>query len=193
MVPKTGNSSCGISQRLLLRIYCFFTSRSASSEPRLSNLLIATRSAKSSISIFSSCVAAPNSGVITYKETSLCSIISVSDCPIPEVSRIIKSYSAAFNTSIASPTYLESARLLWRVASERMYTRSLLIAFIRIRSPSSAPPVLRLDGSTEINPICFSGKSIRNLRTNSSTRDDFPAPPVPVIPSTGVSEFSFFL
>ena len=50
----------------------------ASNEPLLSNLLIATKSAKSSISIFSNWVAAPNSGVITYNETSECSMISVS-------------------------------------------------------------------------------------------------------------------
>ena len=65
------------------------------------------------------------------------------------------------------------------------------MAFIRILSPNSAPPVLRFDGSTEINPIVFSGKSIRNRLTNSSTKDDFPAPPVPVIPSTGIFEVSF--
>jgi hypothetical protein len=45
------------------------------------------------------------------------------------------------------------------------------------------------DGSTEINPIVFSGKSIKNRRTNSSTKEDFPAPPVPVIPNTGILEF----
>ena len=28
-----------------------------------------------------------------------------------------------------------------------------------------------------------------NLLTNSSTREDFPAPPVPVIPRTGVFDF----
>ena len=36
--------------------------------------------------------------------------------------------------------------------------------------------------------IFFFGKSIINLLTNSSTKEDFPAPPVPVIPRTGVSE-----
>ena len=41
------------------------------------NLLIEIISAKSSISIFSNCVAAPYSGVITYKEMSECSNISV--------------------------------------------------------------------------------------------------------------------
>ena len=38
-------------------------------------------------------------------------IISVSDCPMPDVSKIIKSNSAAFKTSIASFTYLDSAKL----------------------------------------------------------------------------------
>ena len=92
-------------------MYCFFTSLTASKAPLLSNLFRATKSAKSSMSIFSNCVAAPNSGVITYKEVSECSIISVSDCPIPEVSKIIKSNSAAFKTCTASFTYLESAKL----------------------------------------------------------------------------------
>ena len=67
------------------------------------------------------------------------------------------------------------------------------MAFIRILSPSNAPPVFLLDGSTDINPIVFSGKSLRKRRTNSSTKDDFPAPPVPVIPRTGIVLFSFFL
>ena len=34
--------------------------------------------------------------------------------------------------------------------------------------------------------MVLSVKSNKNLRTNSSTNDDLPAPPVPVIPSTGV-------
>ncbi len=69
----------------------------------------------------------------------------------------------------------------------------LLIAFILIRSPNKAPPVFRLEGSTEISPIVLFGKSIKNLLTNSSTKLDFPEPPVPVIPKTGVVEFLFFL
>ena len=86
----------------------------------------------------------------------------------------------------ASATCFESAKFDCRVASERMYTRSFFIEFIRILSPSNAPPVLRLEGSTETTAICLSLKSTRNLRTSSSTKDDFPAPPVPVIPNIGV-------
>ncbi len=55
---------------------------------------------------------------------------------------------------------------------------------MRILSPKSAPPVFLFEGSTEIIPMVFSGKSTKNLRTNSSTKLDFPEPPVPVIPRT---------
>ncbi|MCY1533136.1 hypothetical protein D9M68_684490 [compost metagenome] len=83
--------------------------------------------------------------------------------------------------------------MAWRVASERMYTLGLLIAFIRMRSPSRAPPVFRLEGSTEIIASVLSFTSMRKRRTSSSTRDDFPAPPVPVMPNTGalLPEVSF--
>jgi len=110
IVPYTGTSSSPASNMPRLRLYCFFTSRSASNAPRLSNLLRAIISAKSSISIFSNCVAAPYSGVITYKDTSECSSISVSDWPIPDVSKIIRSKSVAFNISNVSLTYTDNAK-----------------------------------------------------------------------------------
>ena len=50
------------------------------------------------------------------------------------------------------------------------------MAFIRILSPKRAPPVFRFEGSTEIIPIVFLGKSNKKRRTNSSTKLDFPAP-----------------
>ena len=59
------------------------------------------------------------------------------------------------------------------------------MAFIRIRSPNKAPPVFLFDGSTDMIAICLSLKSIKKRLTNSSTKEDFPDPPVPVIPSTG--------
>ena len=185
IVPYTGSSSSVLANALWLRLYCLRTSRSASSEPRLSNLLIAIASAKSSMSIFSSCVAAPYSAVITYSETSACSVISVSLWPMPEVSTITRSNRAARQISIDSRTCLDSDMFDCRVASDRMYTRGLSIEFIRIRSPSRAPPDLRFDGSTEITAIVLSLKSVRNRRTSSSTSELLPAPPVPVTPSTG--------
>ncbi len=65
MVPTTGICSVGISKAFWFRWYCLRTSRRASAAPRLSNLFSATTSAKSSMSIFSSWVAAPYSGVMT--------------------------------------------------------------------------------------------------------------------------------
>ena len=62
MVPNTGISSVFWWNSSRLRWYCLRTSRSASSAPLRSNLLMATKSAKSSMSIFSSWLAAPNSG-----------------------------------------------------------------------------------------------------------------------------------
>jgi hypothetical protein len=63
-VPNTGIAS-GAAVKPRLRCTCLATSRSASAAPRRSNLLMATTSAKSSMSIFSSWLAAPNSGVMT--------------------------------------------------------------------------------------------------------------------------------
>ena len=60
--------------------------------------------------------------------------------------------------------------------------------FIRILSPKSAPPVFFFEGSTETIAIFCSGFERKNLRTNSSVSEDFPAPPVPVIPMMGILE-----
>ena len=91
LVPKTGMSSGRAPKASRLRISWRDTSRRASAPPRRSNLLIATTSAKSSMSIFSSWEAAPNSGVITYSETSASGTTAASPCPIPGVSRITRS------------------------------------------------------------------------------------------------------
>jgi hypothetical protein len=70
-----------------------------------------------------------------------------------------------------------------------MYTSRIVDGIIWIH----ALHLFSFEGSTEINPIVFFRKINQERRTNSSTKDDFPAPPVPVIPSTGVLQFSFFL
>jgi hypothetical protein len=77
-----------------------------------------------------------------------------------------------------------------RVASERMNTRGPCchgeMAFMRMRSPSSAPPLLRRDGSMEMTATRrLSSWSRRRRRISSSVSEDLPAPPVPVMPSTG--------
>ena len=184
-VPYTGMSSGRMPNASRLRTSWRPTSRRASLAPRRSNLLIATTSAKSSMSIFSSCEAAPNSGVITYSEVSTNGTIAASPWPMPGVSTITRSNPAAFTTSITSDRCSGSSRLP-RVARLRKNTRLPSRAFIRIRSPSRAPPPRRRVGSTAITAIrSLSCWSTRKRRTNSSVSDDFPDPPVPVMPSTG--------
>ena len=138
------------------------------------------------MSIFSSCVGAPNSLVMTYIEASETSVISASPCPIPLVSTTIRSKPTVFTMSNTSRIAPESSVREPRVARLRMNTRLLKMAFIRIRSPSKAPPVFCFVGSIDRIATLFSGSSWRNLRINSSVSELFPAPPVPVIPRTGV-------
>ncbi len=147
MVGITGRAESSISNKFRLRLTCFRMALSASSAPRFSNLLSTTRSATSSISIFSNCVWAPNSLVITYKLMSLTSVIASLPWPIPLVSTKIRSYPTAWQTSMASRVFSESSLPLARLAKLRMKSRSLTNVFIRIRSPRSAPPVLFRVGS----------------------------------------------
>ena len=65
IVGYTGSCSGGVPNSPRLRATCLRTSRSASSAPRFSNLLSTIMSAKSSMSIFSSWLAAPYSLVMT--------------------------------------------------------------------------------------------------------------------------------
>ena len=124
MVPNTGMSSGDTENSCRLRCSCFATSLRASSAPLRSNLLMATASAKSSISIFSNWLAAPNSGVITYKGISTRGTIPASPCPIPGVSTIIKSYPVIFTAFMISGRYSGISVAAERVAMERMNTVS---------------------------------------------------------------------
>jgi hypothetical protein len=72
------------------------------------------------MSIFSSCDAAPNSGVITYSETSTSGTMAASPWPMPEVSTTIKSKPATLQAAITSGRALEISLPVSRVASERM-------------------------------------------------------------------------
>ena len=198
MVPNTGICSVGVVHASLLRCTCLATSRSASAAPLRSNLLIATNSAKSSMSIFSSWLAAPNSGVITYIGTSTWGTMAASPWPIPEVSTITISKPAHLVAAITSGKAGLISLPNSRVAKLRMNTRCPdksvsdpnlfqgAMAFMRMRSPSKAPPLFRREGSMEMMAIRkLSSWSRRIRRISSSVSDDFPAPPVPVMPNTG--------
>ena len=107
--------------------------------------------------------------------------------PIPLVSQKIKSKPTAFAASIARSRFALISEPLPRLASERMYRLLLDREFILILSPSSAPPVRFLVGSTQSRQTFLSGLSRRIRNINSSSRLLFPAPPVPVNPITGTS------
>src|SRR5437868_5974807 len=79
-------------------------------------------SAKSSMSIFSSWLAAPYSAVITYSDRSARSTISVSLCPMPAVSTTTRSKPTARYSAMTSASTALVARCWRRVASERMQT-----------------------------------------------------------------------
>ncbi len=72
------------------------------------------------MSIFSSWLAAPNSGVITYSETSTNGTMAASPWPMPEVSTTIRSKPATLQAAMASGKDLEISLPASRVAIERM-------------------------------------------------------------------------
>ena len=186
-VAMTGKSSSGASKTLRLRRTCLRMARRASSLPRFSNLLRTTRSATSSISIFSSCVCAPNSAVITYSEWSATEVIASLPWPMPLVSQKMRSKPTALATSMARSRWSEISEPEPRLASERMNRLPLDRAFMRMRSPKRAPPVRFRVGSTHSKQTFRSGLSRRMRSISSSRRLDLPAPPVPVNPITGTS------
>ncbi len=81
---------------------------------------MATKSAKSSMSIFSSWLAAPNSGVITYIDRSTCGTMAASPWPMPEVSTMMRSKPVALQAAITSGRALEISLPASRVARLRM-------------------------------------------------------------------------
>ena len=86
--------------------------------------------------------------VITYTGTSTRSTISESLWPMPAVSTITRS-NPCVRRNATRPTSIALVARCWRrVAIERMKTLSLRRLFMRMRSPSSAPPVRRRVGST---------------------------------------------
>ncbi|TLD45068.1 MAG: hypothetical protein FAZ92_02662 [Accumulibacter sp.] len=72
------------------------------------------------MSIFSSWDAAPNSGVMTYSETSTSGTIAALPWPIPEVSTMTRSKPASLQAETTSGSAAESSDPVSRVASERM-------------------------------------------------------------------------
>src|SRR6266849_2716037 len=71
--------------------------------------------------------------------------MAASPWPMPEVSTSTRSKPATLQAAITSGRLFEISASAPRVASERMNTRPPAIAFMRMRSPSSAPPVFLVE------------------------------------------------
>ena len=130
---------------------------------------------------------------MTYNERSATSVIASFPWPIPLVSTITKSNPTALQASIERPIQSAISLPLCLLANERMNRFSSDNEFILILSPSKAPPVLLRVGSVASKAILVPGLSLCILNISSSVRLDFPAPPVPVKPTTGHVEPSFDL
>ena len=107
--------------------------------------------------------------------------------PIPLVSQKIMSKPTALATSMARSRLALISEPEPRLARLRMNKSLFESEFIRIRSPRSAPPVRFRVGSTHSKQTFLPGLSLWIRSINSSSRLDFPAPPVPVKPMTGTS------
>ena len=127
---------------------------------------------------------------MTYIGTSTCGTMAASPWPMPEVSTITTSKPATLQAATTSGNAAEISLPKSRVAKLRMNTRAPLrqglMAFMRMRSPNKAPPLLRREGSMDTTAIRKSSPwSKRKRRISSSVNEDLPAPPVPVMPKTG--------
>ena len=186
-MPNTGMSSGRRSNASGLRTIWRRTSRRASSPPRRSNLLMATTSAKSSMSIFSSWEARAELG--GHHVEGHVDVVDDGGVALADARRLDDDQVGA-----PPPWPRRRCRRAPRAGLRRACgwrgsgsdDRPGRCAFMRMRSPSRAPPPLRRVGSTAMTAICsLSSWSSRKRRTSSSVSDDLPDPPVPVMPSTG--------
>src|SRR6267143_1353360 len=155
---------------------------STSSFPR-SALFTTYTSPISRIPAFIVWTASPVIGISTTTVVCARVAISTSLCPAPTVSTNTMSMPRASRTRTASKVARASPPAWPRVAIDRMKTPgSTPVSAIRIRSPSTAPPVYGDDGSTATTPTFRS--RLRYLRTSRLIRELFPTPGGPVNPTT---------
>src|SRR5256884_3060097 len=155
---------------------------STSSFPR-SALFTTYTSPISRIPAFMVWTASPVIGISTTTVVCARVAISTSLCPAPTVSTITMSMPSASRTRTASKVARASPPACPRVAIDRMKTPgSTPVSAIRIRSPSTAPPVYGDVGSTATTPTFRS--RLRYLRTSRLIRELLPTPGGPVNPTT---------
>ena len=124
----------------------------------------------------------PISGASRTTVVSAAAATSTSLWPVPTVSMRMRSKPEASITAAAAVD-VEASPPAWpRDAIERMNTSpSPAYACIRTRSPSSAPPVIGLEGSTATTPTERPAARTRSIREATSV--DFPEPGGPVMPT----------
>ena len=134
------------------------------------------------IPALSAWIESPEPGISTSTTVSAIPMTSTSLCPAPTVSRKTSSFPAASRMSSACRVVSASPPRCPRVPIERMKTSgSRKWSERRIRSPSRAPWVNGLEGSTEITPIVVPAS--RTWRTSAEIRVDLPTPGGPVMPT----------
>src|SRR5256885_9972125 len=153
-----------------------------SSLPR-SDLFTTYTSPISRIPAFIVWTASPVIGISTTTVVCARVAISTSLCPAPTVSTNTMSMPSASRARTASKVARASPPAWPRVAIDRMKTPgSTPVSAMRIRSPSTAPPVYGDVGSTATTPTFRS--RLRYLRTSRLIRELFPTPGGPVNPTT---------
>ena len=150
--------------------------------PGLSPLLTTTRSATSRRPALIAWISSPISGASSTTVVSAAAATSTSLWPVPTVSIRIRSKPAASSTA-AADVEVDASPPAWpRDAIDRMNTASSsACACIRTRSPSSAPPVIGLDGSTAMTATVRPAR--RTSPSRAATRVDLPEPGGPVMPT----------
>ncbi len=154
----------------------------ARSAPSRSALLITNRSPISISPAFIACTVSPDSGTSTTAVESAVCATSSSLCPTPTVSMRTREKPAASSTSHTWAVWTASPPMLPRVAIERMNTPgSPASSPIRTRSPSRAPPLKGLVGSTAT--IATVSPRRRHAWARRATSVLLPAPGGPVMPT----------
>ena len=127
------------------------------------------------IPAFNAWTESPEPGISTSSTVSAIPITSTSLWPAPTVSSSTMSLPAASSSNAACSVASASPPRWPRVPIERMKTPgSRKWSESLIRSPSSAPCVNGLDGSTEMTPTVVSRS--RTWRTSALISDDLPTP-----------------
>src|SRR5581483_11887191 len=161
-------------------------SRTAAWASGLSALLTTNRSPVSRMPALAAWIASPMPGASRTITESACAAMSTSAWPTPTVSTMITSNPAASSTRTARGVAAASPPRCPRLAIDRMNTpSSVACSCIRIRSPSSAPPVNGELGSIASTPTRWPASRYRAI--SALVIVDLPTPGAPVSPITRAS------